>query len=71
MMGAAKIDESDGIIFNMTPSPGATSALDNARVDMNSIARQLGGTIDEAAFQSLFGEPATVGESTTTSVGHM
>ncbi|MEE2718754.1 MAG: FAD-dependent oxidoreductase [Planctomycetota bacterium] len=71
MMGAAKIDEGDGIIFNMTPSPGATSALDNARVDMNSIARQLGSTIDETGFQSLFGEPASGPEVTTTSVGHM
>lgn len=71
MMGAAKIDDSDGIIFNMTPSPGATSALDNAREDMNSIVSQMGCTIDEAGFTALYDEPATVQQSTTTSVGHM
>ena len=69
MMGAAKIDQADGVIFNMTPSPGATSAIDNARVDMNSIAKQLGATIDEAGFQSIFNQSAMVGDATTTAVG--
>ena len=71
MMGAAKIDEGDGVIFNMTPSPGATSAIDNARIDMNSIARQIGATIDEAGFQAIFNQSAMIGEATTTEVGHM
>ena len=71
MMGAGKIDEGDGIIFNMTPSPGATSALDNARVDMNSIASQLGCTIREDAFKSVFNQSAQVTSSTTSDVGHM
>ncbi len=71
MMGAAKIDEGDGIIFNMTPSPGATSALDNAREDMNSIATQLGCTIREDAFKSVFNQSAQMATKTTSEVGHM
>ena len=70
MMGAAKIDEGDKIIFNMTPSPGATSAIDNARVDMNSIPGN-GATIDEAEIRRSSTESAMVGEATTTEVGHM
>ncbi len=56
LMGESKINESDGIIFNMTPSPGATSALANSKVDMHSIVEQLGAKFDEDAFESLFGD---------------
>jgi malate dehydrogenase (quinone) len=47
-MGEAKIDPGNGIIFNMTPSPGATSCLHNAEKDMRIIAQQLGCQIDDA-----------------------
>jgi len=50
MMGEAKIDTGVGAIFNMTPSPGATCCLENAEVDMRSVAEFLGATIDEARF---------------------
>ena len=33
LLGEAKIDTKEGIIFNMTPSPGASSCLGNALVD--------------------------------------
>ncbi len=33
LLGEAKIDTNKGIVFNMTPSPGATSCLDNAQKD--------------------------------------
>jgi L-2-hydroxyglutarate oxidase LhgO len=41
----AKI-EKDGIIFNMTPSPGATSSLSIAKIDALSICETLGATFD-------------------------
>lgn len=47
MLGEAKINPGTGIVFNMTPSPGATSCLENAEIDMRIIARQLGAVIDE------------------------
>ena len=34
MLGEASITELEGIIFNMTPSPGATSCLGNAERDI-------------------------------------
>ena len=51
-MGEAKIDPGNGIIFNMTPSPGATSCLYNAEKDMRIIAQQLGCSIDDVALNS-------------------
>jgi len=41
-LGEAKINPGNGIIFNMTPSPGATSCLGNAMKDVETIARVLG-----------------------------
>ena len=48
-MGEAKITPGNGIIFNMTPSPGATSCLHNAEKDMRILAQHLGCHIDDAA----------------------
>lgn len=50
-MGEAKISNGDGIIFNMTPSPGGTSCLGSGESDMRAIARHLGARIDEQAFE--------------------
>ncbi len=47
LMGEAKIDTGIGAIFNMTPSPGGTSCLENAEIDMRTIVEHLGATIDE------------------------
>jgi malate dehydrogenase (quinone) len=52
LMGEAKIDTGSGAIFNMTPSPGGTSCLENAEIDMRIIARHLGARIDERTFQA-------------------
>jgi malate dehydrogenase (quinone) len=41
-MGEAKINPGNGIIFNMTPSPGATSCLQNAEQDVVALAEFLG-----------------------------
>lgn len=46
-LGEAKINTGNGIIFNMTPSPGATSCLQNAEQDLHIIAEQIGCSIDE------------------------
>jgi len=57
LMGEAKIDTGNGAIFNMTPSPGGTSCMENAEIDMRTIAELLGATIDEKAFrEELLGE---------------
>ncbi|MDH5444572.1 MAG: FAD-dependent oxidoreductase [Gammaproteobacteria bacterium] len=40
-LGEAKISPGNGIIFNMTPSPGATSCLGNARQDLITIVEYL------------------------------
>jgi len=46
LLGEAKIEE-EGLIFNMTPSPGATSSLAIALTDTLSICETLGATFDE------------------------
>jgi malate dehydrogenase (quinone) len=57
LMGEAKIDTGKGAIFNMTPSPGGTSCMENAEIDMRAIAKFLGASIDEALFRKeLLGE---------------
>jgi len=51
LMGEAKIDTGIGAIFNMTPSPGGTSCLENAEIDLRTITAYLGACIDETALQ--------------------
>ncbi len=51
LMGEAKIDTGIGAIFNMTPSPGGTSCLENAELDLRVITKHLNATIDEDAFK--------------------
>lgn len=41
LLGEAKIETDVGVIFNMTPSPGATSCLGNAEVDVKLICDYL------------------------------
>jgi len=52
LMGEAKIDSGIGAIFNMTPSPGGTSCIENAEIDMRTVVKHLGATIDEEALQT-------------------
>jgi malate dehydrogenase (quinone) len=40
-LGEAQIDPGNGILFNMTPSPGATSCLGNAQRDAELIVGYL------------------------------
>ncbi len=63
LMGEAKIDTGRGAIFNMTPSPGGTSCLENAVLDMRSVARFLGAAVDEQRLaQELLGEAPEPGQ---------
>ena len=52
LLGEAKINPGNGIIFNMTPSPGATSCLDNAEQDLRQVTQHLGAQFDTARFAS-------------------
>lgn len=52
MLGESSINTGEGIIFNMTPSPGATSCLGNAERDVRAVCEYLGFTFDEAAFNN-------------------
>ncbi|OUR70903.1 malate:quinone oxidoreductase [Methylophaga sp. 41_12_T18] len=51
MLGEAKINPGNGIIFNMTPSPGGTSCLENAEADLRIVTGFLGANIDEKKLQ--------------------
>lgn len=52
MLGEATINTGEGIIFNMTPSPGATSCLGNAQRDVELICEFLGKNFDENRFNN-------------------
>ena len=50
MLGEASIDTGNGLIFNMTPSPGATSCLGNAQRDVEVICKYLDLNFDKKNF---------------------
>ena len=50
MLGEASIDTGEGIIFNMTPSPGATSCLGNAERDIKKVIPYLNLEYNEESF---------------------
>lgn len=52
MLGEASINTGEGIIFNMTPSPGATSCLGNAERDLKFVVQYLGKTFDKERFET-------------------
>jgi len=58
MLGEASINPGGGLLFNMTPSPGATSCLGNAERDLKTIVEHLGKNFDE----ELFNDELTEGE---------
>jgi malate dehydrogenase (quinone) len=60
MLGEASINTGEGIIFNMTPSPGATSCLGNAVRDVESICDYLGFTFNEKLFNDELVEEQTI-----------
>ena len=54
MLGEASITEEKGIIYNMTPSPGATSCLGNAERDIKIVCEYLGKKFNEEQFLADF-----------------
>lgn len=54
LMGEAKV-EGDKIIFDVTPSPGASTCLQNAEDDARRLAGWLGKSFDEAGFARDYG----------------
>jgi len=59
MLGEASINTGEGIIFNMTPSPGATSCLGNAVRDVEVICEYLGFNFDKELFNDELVEEIT------------
>ena len=57
MLGEASLSEGKGIIFNMTPSPGATSCLGNAERDIKVVCEYLNLQFDEAQFLADLTDP--------------
>lgn len=51
LLGEAKIDTGIGAVFNMTPSPGGTSCVENAEIDLRIIAKHTGAKIHEEALK--------------------
>ncbi len=51
LLGEAKIETEIGVIFNMTPSPGATSCLGNAEIDARLLCDYLGVRFYEEKFK--------------------
>jgi malate dehydrogenase (quinone) len=52
-LGEARIAPGNGLIFNMTPSPGATSCLGNAENDLALIAEHLQCSVQHDALQQV------------------
>jgi len=51
LLGEAKIETDMGIVFNMTPSPGATSCLGNAEIDARKVCDYLGQSFKSKKFK--------------------
>lgn len=47
MLGEAVINPGNGVLFSITPSPGATTCLGNARQNAEALVRHLGRRFDE------------------------
>lgn len=50
-LGEKKILTKKGLTFNMTPSPGATSCIGNAEIDIQEVAKYLGATFNSDRFK--------------------
>jgi malate dehydrogenase (quinone) len=56
-LGEAKIETGEGVVFNMTPSPGATSCLGNAYRDAELICDFLGAKLKKKKFNRELVDP--------------
>jgi malate dehydrogenase (quinone) len=52
ILGQAEIDPGNGLRFNITPSPGATTCLGNAEQDLLRIQQHLGCRVDRSWFDA-------------------
>ncbi len=52
LLGEASIETNEGIVFNMTPSPGATSCLGNAQRDVEMLCKYLGKSFNNELFEA-------------------
>jgi malate dehydrogenase (quinone) len=52
ILGQAEIDPGNGLRFNITPSPGATTCLGNAEQDLLRIQQHLGCEVDRRWFEA-------------------
>ncbi|MCU0526524.1 MAG: FAD-dependent oxidoreductase [Elainella sp. Prado103] len=59
ILGQAEIDPGQGICFNITPSPGATTCLGNAEKDLLRIQSHLGCEFDRSWFEAGESSPVT------------
>lgn len=50
ILGEAHIATEEGLVFNITPSPGASTCLNNAKQDAQTICKFLNHNFDEAQF---------------------
>ncbi|MFM7427272.1 MAG: FAD-dependent oxidoreductase [Elainella sp.] len=65
ILGQAEIDPGNGLCFNITPSPGATTCLGNAEKDVLRIQQHLGCQFDRSWFEATgTAEPASTPAST-------
>ena len=55
VLGAGKIKH-DGVIFNITPSPGASSCLANSLKDMQYISDYLGEEFNKSKYEAELGK---------------
>ena len=61
ILGEASIRPGEGLIFNMTPSPGATSCFGNALRDVREVCDYLGVRFREEAFNAAFVKAPVLG----------
>ena len=58
LLGEARIAPGQGLIFNITPSPGGTSCLGNAEKDLRELVSWLGAQFDAEAFEKELAPPS-------------
>lgn len=67
ILGQAEIDPGNGIRFNVTPSPGATTCLGNAEQDLLRIQQHLGCNVDYTWFNAPGFAPSAASDISTKS----
>lgn len=66
ILGQAEIDPGNGLRFNITPSPGATTCLGNAEQDLLRIQQHLGCSFDQTWFNAASEQMVSVPQAAVT-----